>query len=181
MRSYVSKKILAEAQKGDLLAFEKILLLYERPVFSYIARLVKRREDAEDLTQETFIKLYKNIKKYDLKSNSKFTTWLFAIATNTTYDWFRKQKRKKELLILDDPNKRKVIEKFLLTNETPGYAKFDVIAGLKKIKPAYRSVLSLFYLRGFSYREIARIKNIPINTVKTYLYRAKLAMREHLI
>ncbi|MCL5410609.1 MAG: RNA polymerase sigma factor [Patescibacteria group bacterium] len=180
MNGQINQNIILEAQKGDLKAFEEILSEYEKPVFGYIVHLVKRREDAEDLTQETFLKLYKSIKKYD--SDRKFTTWLFAIANNTTRDWFRKQKRRRELLILDDPEKGKAIEKLLASDDqlSRNNVKFDVALGFRKIKPVYRSVLSLFYLKGFSYKEIAKIKNMPTNTVKTYLYRAKLAMREHL-
>jgi RNA polymerase sigma-70 factor (ECF subfamily) len=179
MKSQIDKKIILDAQNGSIYAFEKIVLKYEKPILAYIYRLVRKREDAEDLTQETFLKLYKNIKKYD--HNNKFTTWLFAIAANTTCDWFRKQRRKKEVLILDDPKRLKEVEKFLLSNETQVHVKFDIMSGLKKIKPVYRSILSMFYFKGFSYKEIAEIKKMPINSVKTYLYRAKLALKEHLI
>jgi RNA polymerase sigma-70 factor (ECF subfamily) len=83
------KELLAQAKGGSLAAFEKILYLYEKPIFNYICRLTRQKEDAEDLTQQTFIKLYKSLKSINL--DKSFKSWLYKIATNTTYDWFRKK------------------------------------------------------------------------------------------
>lgn len=175
----LDKKILEAAKKGDLAAFEQILFLFEKPIFNYIYRLTGRREDAEDLTQETFIKLYKSISSIDPENNVK--SWLYKIATNTAYDWLRQKRGKKELYAIDaDSDKR-----FETTDPDPTYYNienaFDMEKALVKIKPAYKTILHLFYYDDLDYKKIANILNIPINTVKTYLRRAKLALKKELI
>ena len=97
----IDKKILIAAKNKDLRAFEVILSHYERAIFNYIFRLVNHRQDAEDLTQETFIKVYTRLSSIDPEKN--FRAWLYEIATNTTRDWFRKKTGRPELLIIDDP------------------------------------------------------------------------------
>ena len=89
------KKTLERLKKGQTKAFEEILSFYEKAIFNHLYRLSQNRDDAADLTQETFIKLYKNRKSVDL--DKKFSSWLYKIATNCFYDWLRKKKRKPEL------------------------------------------------------------------------------------
>jgi RNA polymerase sigma-70 factor (ECF subfamily) len=88
------------AQGGDVASFEMILSLYQRSVYNFALRQVRNREDAEDVTQDVFIKLFKNIKRFNFKN--KFSTWLFAIAQNLVNDFFRKKKRRREVLIIDN-------------------------------------------------------------------------------
>lgn len=174
----IDKKILIAAKNKDLRAFEVILSHYERAIFNYIFRLVNHRQDAEDLTQETFIKVYTRLSSIDPEKN--FRAWLYEIATNTTRDWFRKKTGRPELLIIDDPE-----SSFETIDEDSSYIKIeeakDIRDALDSIKPAYRTALLLFYWQGFSYGEISSILSLPINTVKTYLYRGKKALKEALV
>lgn len=171
------KELLILAKNENLEAFEKIIFLYEKPIYNYIYRLTGRREDAEDLTQKTFIKLYKSLKTINLDKN--FKSWLYKIATNTAYDWFRKKKREVELLITEP-------EKYFETLE-PEDTYYNIETGqelenaLNKLKPIYKSVLLLFYKESLQYQEIAEALNIPLNTVKTHLYRAKEALKKELL
>jgi len=77
-------EIIARAQAGDIKAFEQLLFLYEKPVFGHIFRFIQHKENAEDLTQETFIKIFRAIKTFD--PQYKFRTWVYTVATNTVYD-----------------------------------------------------------------------------------------------
>jgi RNA polymerase sigma-70 factor, ECF subfamily len=170
------KGLLILAKNGDLAAFEKILSQYEKAIFNHLYRLVGRREDAEDLTQKTFIKLYRSIKTIDLEKN--FKAWLYKIATNTAYDWLRIKKREATFLSDDIENCAETIDA-----EDTYYSierLEDLERALNKIKPAYKSILLLCYKDCLAYQEIAEVLNIPINTVKTHIYRAKQALKNEL-
>lgn len=163
------------AREGDLYAFEQIMRLYERRIFGYVMRHVNNREDAEDITQEVFIKLFKKFDSYN--EEQVFTTWLFTIATNTIYDFLRRRRGKQDLLIVDDP------ELPLETaDKTDAYkaveAFVDVEQALSKIKTTYRTVLLLFYQDELTCEEIAGVLKIPVGTVKTHLSRARKSLKE---
>ena len=166
-------ELLILAKNGDLEAFEKILYTYEKPIFNYLYRLVRQKQDAEDLTQAAFIKLYKSLKFIDPDKN--FKSWLYKIATNTAYDWFRKKKRQAELLVPE-------AEEYLETNQAEeAYYEvetaFELEQALDQIKPVYKSVLLLYYKEELSYQEIADSLGLPINTVKTYIRRGKQILK----
>jgi len=169
--------LVAAAKNRDLKAFETLLFLYEKRIFNYIHRIVGQKQDAEDLAQETFIKLFRSLNRIDPDKN--FRAWLFKIATNCVYDWLRKKRRNKEILLLDDPQ-----SSFETINEKDPYLNIenccDLAAAVAKIKPAYQSPVLLYYYQDFSYREIAKILSLPLNTVKIYLYRAKKELRREL-
>ncbi len=167
------KHIIALAKRGRLDAFEKIISLYEKGIFSYIYSSVAHMQDAEDLTQETFIRLYKNLKVIDTEKN--FKAWLYKIGMNVMYDWFRKKKRRQELFLIDDDT-----HQFETIDEKDPYWMVEnaqqLELALSRLKPAQKQILLLFYYQGFSYEEIAGILSIPLNTVKTNLRRAKQAL-----
>lgn len=173
----IPKEILMKAKRGDIAAFETILFAYEKPIFNYIRRVVGGAPDAEDITQETFIKFYTHIGSLDPEKNIK--SFLFTIATRTAYDWLRKKQKQPKIFSFDDTE---------FPVETIGddstYYNVERLTGLEealeKIKPQQKSILMLFYREGFSYQEIADIFNLPINTVKTHLRRAKQSLREEL-
>ncbi len=163
------------AREGDLSAFEQIMRLYERRIFGYVMRHVNNQEDAEDITQEVFIKLYKKFDSYDPKQT--FTTWLFTVATNTIYDFLRHRRGKQDLLIVDDPD-----QPFETADARDAYiavaAAVDVEQALEKIKTAYRTVLLLYYRDELTCEEIAGVLKIPVGTVKTHLSRARKSLKE---
>lgn len=162
--------LLRRAQRGDLAAFEQLMLLHEQAIFNYLYRLVNNRADAEDLTQETFIKFYHSIRRVD--PTRKFSSWLYRVATNTAYDWLRKKRGHRELFIIDDPN-----HPFETISSSNTYkaveGKIDIERALGMLKPIYRTILLLHYTHGLRYQEIAEIMDMPLNTVKTHLRRAK--------
>jgi len=168
------KEIFLAAKRGDIPAFEKIVLSHERALFNYILRLSGSTHDAEDLLQETLLKIYNSIKTYDTKR--PFKTWAYTIATRSVYDFWRKKKVRKELLTLDEDGADETFE------DPDAYNKMerlgDLEMALKKIKPAYQSVLLLYYQEGFSYEEISSMLGIPLNTIKTNLRRAKLELKK---
>jgi RNA polymerase sigma-70 factor, ECF subfamily len=155
---------------GDEDAFAEIVKIHLKPVYNFVYRFVLDRDTAEDLTQEAFVKAWKNIHKFD--RSKSFRTWLFTIAKNTTFDWLKK---KKEL----------PFSKF--TNEDGSNALENISAGedlpdeileredlaeemekvLQKLPPHYRALLLLHYKDEFSLHEIAEILGEPYNTIKS--------------
>ena len=172
---HVTQEIVRGVQGGTLSAFEEVLEVYEKPLFAHILRLVHTRDDAADVLQETFIKLYRYRSTIDEEKN--FSAWLYTIASRTAYDWLKKAHHKNELLLLDDDEARIAIE----TNEPAAsynsieavVTAYDLEKALTGLKETERLVLTLYYRDGFSYLEIADILLLPLNTVKTHLSRAK--------
>jgi RNA polymerase sigma-70 factor, ECF subfamily len=171
-------QILEKAKNGSLSAFEQILFYYEKNIFNYLYKLTNHRQTAEDLTQETFIKLYKNLPKINLEEN--FKAWVYKIATNTARDYWRKQKGQKELFV-ESPEDFETIgaEDAYYELELEENSK-EIETALSQLKPEYKTVLLLYYAKELSYAEVAENLNIPINTIKTYLHRAKKALKENL-
>lgn len=175
----VESGLFVRAAKGDLAAFEQILFLYEKAIFNYALRLVNQWQDAQDVTQETFVKVYQHLRTIDAGQSPK--AWIYRIATNTARDWLRKRTRRRELFIIDD--------------ETSNFETFDprqtydnreeqsdarVAQALGQLKPRYKSILLLFYQQEMTYQEIAVALSLPLNTVKTYLRRAKQSLKKEL-
>ncbi len=174
-----TKTLIQRAQTGDMRAFEEIVTTHEKGIFSYLYGYVRQRQDAEDLTQEVFVRLYRHIRICD--PDRGFKSWLYTMATNIMYDWFRKVKNRKELFLIDDEHAN-----FETIDESSSYSWTDtahagLAAALESLRPAYRTSLVLYYYEELSYDEIANILQVPLNTVKTYLYRAKSALKEILM
>lgn len=155
--------------------FEKMVFQYEKAIFSHILSLVRQKETAEDLTQEVFIKFYKNLAKID--PDKSFKSWLYRVATNTVYDYWRRRRHKSEFLIIDDQD-----NVFETIDQEDAYLliadKNDLERALEKIKPIHKTALLMRYYQEFGYEEIAAILDIPLNTVKTHLFRAKKELKE---
>ncbi len=171
----INPEIIISAQNGNIEDFENIVIHYEKPVFNFIYRMVGNAVDSADLTQEVFIKLYLNLHRYD--PGKKFSTWLFTIVQRTVFDWLRKKRRNKEILIVDDP------KKFVEPNDEKdeNFAnRIDVEKAFSHLKENYRAVLMLYYWQGYNHQEIADIMHRPMNTIKTLMRRAKQAFKQEI-
>ena len=180
------QELISRSQKGDLDAFEELVARYERQVYTIAYRYMGNPEDASDLAQETFIKVYKSIDKF--RGDASFSTWIYRVTSNICKDELRKIKRKYQTSLdqeiwLDEGS---VTKQVMDTNPTPEEAyeqkelkKYlqDLIAGLS---PEYRMVVVLRDIKGYSYEEIAEITETSLGTVKTRLNRARKALCEQL-
>jgi RNA polymerase sigma-70 factor (ECF subfamily) len=147
-----------------------------------LLKMVKNKDDAEDLTIEAFGKAFNNIESYS--SNYAFSTWLFKIATNNGIDFLRSRKSQRNIISIDrtdSDSDGSLGNKFSLVENEPNPEE-KMIAGqkekllrtiLKKLHPDYRRILTLRYFDEFSYLEIADELNIPIGTVKARLFRSR--------
>ncbi len=183
------QEVVAHARAGREKAYRELIGRYERPVFSIIYRLVRDRELAEDLAQDTFIKVLNAIDRYDPKH--KFSSWIFRIAHNTAID--RLRKREVDTLSLDGSPHAQTQEAIEATrivavateaspeeftaNREIGEA---IEAAIARLRPEYRTAIVLWHVEGRPYDEIAEIMGIPLGTVKTYIHRARNELRKHL-
>jgi RNA polymerase sigma-70 factor, ECF subfamily len=169
------------ARKGDIGSYQRIYDSYARKVLNFIYRMVHSPEEAEDLTQETFVVVYQKLRT--LKDINRFEPWLFRIARNFVYQKYRK--RAPSTVSIDAPNEdgrlmpepvdgRKNPDEALQTEELEGVIS-DVIAGLPE---KYREVFVLAALQHLSYEEIADIVGRSLPSVKTDIHRARLEVRE---
>jgi RNA polymerase sigma-70 factor (ECF subfamily) len=182
--------VVARAAGGHERAYRELISRYERPVFSLIYRLVRDREQAEDLAQETFIKVLNAIDRYD--ATYKFSSWIFKIANNTAIDALRK--RSLDTVSLDgSPHARSVAEAAegwtptaVARDENPEeYVErlelgAELEAALASLRPEYRTAIVLWHMEDRPYEEIADIMDIPLGTVKTYIHRARKELRTRL-
>ena len=173
------------AELGREPAFRELLIRYERPIFSLIYRMVRDRELAEDLAQETFVRAFNSIAKYN--SSKKFSSWIFRIAHNHTIDYLRKGKLDTISIHGTSSGKEGGSEFSITTTDESPYefaerrelgGQIEVAIG--QLREEYRMAILLFHVEGYSYAEIAETMDIPLGTAKTYLHRARKEMKEHL-
>ena len=183
------QEVIARAREGREAAYRELIGRYERPVFSLIFRLVRNREQAEDLAQETFIKVLNALDRYD--PAFKFSSWIFKIAHNTALDQLRR--KGPEVLSLDgSPHARDASEASataltaVAPDEDPeAYTSNrelgrEIEAAIATLRAEYRTAILLWHVEGRPYEEIAEIMGIPLGTVKTYIHRARNELRQRL-
>lgn len=166
---------------GDEKAFEMLIRRYLRPIFSFSYKFVHDQPVAEDITQEVFVKVWKNIKKFDTEKS--FKSWIFTIAKNTALD-FIKKKKTIPLSALDLGNDKDISE--AIPDDLPGADEiFDakksknyVFSLIDKLSPLYRAVLFLKYKNDFTFAEIAEVLGEPLNTIKSRHRRGVAALKE---
>ena len=178
------RQLVADYLKGDEKSLEVLIQQYLKPIYSFIYRYVGNAQSAEDITQETFIKVWRNLKKFD--RNRSFKTWIFSIAKNTALDFLKKKKailfsefnkedgRNVIVDSLSDPSPlpQEILEKACMAQ--------ILTSAMKKLSPSYRMVLFLHYNDHFTFREIAEIFGESLNTIKSRHRRAILILRKML-
>ena len=179
----VEKIIIKEAKQGNQEAFEKLITAYERIVYNIAYRMFNNEEDAKDMAQEVFIKVYRNLDKFD--EEAKFSTWLHRITVNTCIDEIRKRKGKEtssinELMELDDGEVGKQYASDEATPEEKVVSKEkikDLESAIESLCEKHKTLIILRDIQGLSYEEITRITGSNLGTVKSRISRARLNLR----
>lgn len=175
-----SEELISRARSGDDEAFRLIFGRYGRPIISFIYDMVGRRELAEELTQETFVRAYKNLKA--LRDDTKLSTWLFGIAKNVARESLRYKHRETDRVGFDDDrvlelsDGKQPPDRQLLDKELNGVIQ-DALGALDEDK---RLVFTLKIFQQRSYEEIAEITGFSIPKLKTDLHRARTEMRRRI-
>jgi RNA polymerase sigma-70 factor, ECF subfamily len=178
--------LIALARKGSEKAYRELLGRYQRPVFSLVYRMVRDRELAEDIAQETFVKVFNHLGSYN--SKYKFSSWIFKIASNLAIDHLRK--KEPETVSLDGSRNAQTAEQLEATRITVASKDenpeeflearelgAEIEQAIGELRAEYRTAILLRHVEGRPYEEIAEIMDIPLGTVKTYIHRARSELR----
>ena len=171
------QKLIIEYLNGDGGAIAFLIDRHLKDVFNFIRRLVGNREEAEDITQETFLKMWRNLKKYRLGEN--FKTWLFTIARNTAIDYMRKKRNFAFSDFENDEGENALTESLTDLEPLPDeiFAKAEEKKFLDKLSLPHRETILLYYNEHLTFDEIGEILDQSINTVKSRHRRALLKLR----
>ena len=181
---YVDRVLIKRAKQGDLAAFTELVEQYKDRIYGFLYRYTGSREDAYDLSQEVFIKVFTHLESFDEKQ--RFSPWIFRIASNTAVDALR---RRKQVVYLDEPvnNDEQLYMQIPSNGDTPetSLEYHDLKGSLEHVilalSPTYREPLLLRLTDNMSYDEISEILKIPISTVKTRIFRARDMLRNTLV
>ncbi|WP_299126023.1 sigma-70 family RNA polymerase sigma factor [uncultured Winogradskyella sp.] len=166
-------QILIDAIKnGDTKAYAQLVDCYKDLVYTLALRMLKHREEAEEVAQDTFIKVFKSLDKF--KGDSKFSTWIYRVAYNTCLDNIKKNKKHLNDVAIDEYNFNKLDT---IDNALDNMIKEEKSVLIKKcinkLPEDSSALLTLFYFEELSLDEISKIINIEANTVKVKLFRAR--------
>jgi RNA polymerase sigma-70 factor, ECF subfamily len=169
---------------GEEYLFEALVRRHQGRILAHVARMVGNREDALDLTQEIFLKVFQALDRY--KPEFKFSTWLFRIAGNAAIDQLRKKKPRTVPLEATDHEGRVSSPEYKSLELDPFGQLRNVERGgaiaraIAELPPEFRELIALRHFTGLSYEEIAQVKKMPLGTVKNKLFRARAVLKERL-
>jgi RNA polymerase sigma-70 factor (ECF subfamily) len=182
---YSDEKIVHDYISGDENSLEILFRRYLRSIYSFAYRYIGNPQGADDITQETFVKVWKNINRFDLKKS--FKTWIFEIAKNTSID-FLKKKKLLPLSEIENEEGGNLSENIFIDQvDLPDdiLQKKDIEKKLNdaimKLELKYRTVLLLYLNNGVTFQEISEILKEPLNTVKSRYKRAVDKLKKSLV
>ena len=166
-------ELIKKAKRGDEESFEALILSCKGKAYNIAFRYMGNEEDALDVMQESFIKIYRHLDKFN--GQSRFDTWVYRIVVNTASDMLRKNKRNEHDDILieiadHDPGPEEQLEK----KEESGY----ILSCLNRLADEHKEVLILRDINGFAYDEIAKMLDCSMGTVKSKISRARQKLKE---
>ncbi len=175
--------LIKSALEGDMRSFEELIYQYEKKVYNVALRVFKNPEDAKDISQDVFIKIYKNLNKFDNKSS--FSTWLYRITTNTCIDELRKRKGRETISIDNDieDDEGSFKREFADNEPTPEEkviskeGESEIIKSMNTLSDEHRTIIVMRDIEGLSYTEISEAIGISIGTVKSRISRARLQLK----
>jgi RNA polymerase sigma-70 factor (ECF subfamily) len=179
------RECIYKAQQGNTLAFEKLVKRYDRRVLALVYQLLGNVQDAEDVYQEVFMRVYKNIHRFRFESD--FYTWLYRIAVNCAIS-YRKRRNRHIHASIGETGQEKTERIWTPSDSKPGpdaeyihsEIKAKIEANLDQLPLMQRIVFTLRFLQDFKIKEIANIINCSEGTVKNYIFRSTQKMRSYL-
>ncbi len=174
-------ELITGALGGRSDGFEELVRRYQRPITSYVFRMLGDYESSLDVTQEVFIKVYNSLTKYS--SEYKFSTWLYRIAHNAAIDHMRRNSICTQSIEAENADGSYQIQ---IESRRPSPEKdhelsewrSEIDSVVRCLPPAYRDLILLRHSRDLSYDEIAEVTGLPLGTVKNRLFRAREMMRD---
>jgi RNA polymerase sigma-70 factor (ECF subfamily) len=163
--------ILAECIDNQPKAQKQLFDLLAPKMYSVCLRYAKDEDEAKDILQESFVKVYKNLEKFEHKGS--FEGWVKRIFINTSIEFYRKNQKQKIVDRIDD-----VTEKSIDSHTISLLKTADLMKLVNRLPNGYRTVFNLFAIEGYSHDEIAKLLNISENTSKSQLHKARLHLQE---
>jgi len=162
-------------QNGDMVAFNDLVNKYKKRLMNVITRMVQSQEEAEDIVQETFVRVYQHRESFDFRHC--FSTWLYTIALNLARNELRKRKRFKFYDIFDlKGNEAEIAVEMQVPTNLPQVLK----RAIENLPEKYKTAFVLRDIEELPYDEVAKVMNIPLGTVKSRVNRARALLREKL-
>jgi RNA polymerase sigma-70 factor, ECF subfamily len=163
------------AAAGDMVAFEELYRRHNRRVYALCLRMTRSVEEAEDLTQEAFIQLYRKIGSF--RGDSAFSTWLHRLTVNQVLMHFRKRSVKMERTTEEGETPEQTVKGTENPNSMPVIDRIALDRAIAQLPPGYRTVFLLHDVEGHEHEEVARILNIAVGTSKSQLHKARMKLR----
>lgn len=170
----IDTALVRACQRGDIEAFEQIFRVYRNPVFRLAYRFTGNRDDAEDLTQEIFLKVFENIGSF--RYESSFATWLYRIAVNTCMNFQRDKKPAESLGVTDDLGSSVSPEAICERGELQRKIEAEIASLPSPLKIAFLLVV----VEGMTYREASEILGLSVDALRMRVSRARQILREKL-
>jgi len=178
-------------QKGDMSALEELIRKYQKWIYTVAYRTIRNHADADDVTQETFIRVFRNIHQFRPQAGHQFAGWLYRITVNLAINQTKKRSRENSGLVSfsttsEDEDIGNPIERVPDKHANPDKEvqdmelKSTIEAVLESLSPEHRATFTLCEMQGYSYKEIAEIMQCPIGTVMSRLYYSKKVLKEKL-
>ncbi len=168
------EKCISQIIKGDTEQYRTLVERYQTGLIIHCENLVNNRQEGEDIAQETFLKAYKNLRNFS-NDKARFSTWLYRIATNLCIDYLRKNKRR---VYIEN------VEEYVESIQPEGLEQDEIAAIRQAVNtlepPQYAEIIKAYFWQGKSYKEIAKEHDTSVNTVGTWISRAKAQLREKL-
>jgi len=183
----VDAEIIEQARRGDPLAWEKIVTRHTRRVYNLCFRFVGRVDQAEDLTQDIFVKVFRNIESFKAESG-QFVTWLMSVGRNLLIDYYRQSKddRMTVSVTSEEDDERSILDS-VPASEPSALAEMEreersvlLRRALDRLAPQLREAVILRDLEELSYEDIERILKVPEGTVKSRINRGRLELARSL-
>ena len=176
----MSDKELVKRCQADSAAFEELVRRYRRAIFAYAMASTGSRQDAEEITQDVFVKIYRAAHRFN--SRYSFTTWLYAIASNTCKNKFRSRRKRtvsldgEGIAVVPISHEADPLEAYRKNVEVS-----EVRNAINELPPRYRQVLYLRYVEALSYKEIAEVLSLSLGNVEARIFRGKEKVRQKLL
>ena len=170
-------ELVKQILNGNNNAFRYLVANYQRLVLHVVGRVVQRQDEVEDICQDVFIKVFRKMERF--RGESRLSTWIATIAYNTSISHVRKLARRGEQLYEDNPAVIALKHDETLNQKSveKREAKEILMEMIESLPVNYRTVLTLFHLEEFSYKEIEEITGMPEGTIKSYLSRARKLLK----
>ncbi len=180
-------QLIARCRRGDRDAFNELVDRYQAKVYNLAYRLLGDPDEAWDVSQEAFLRIYRGIRKFH--GGSALTTWIYRIVHNLCLDELKKKRRRPQIASepeTEDPNAEALLDRLPDESSEPqalaltAELRQAVRAAIMRLKPHHRDVLVLYDLEGFSYNDIAAMLRTNVGTIKSRLNRARLSLAKEL-